>query len=332
MVPLWVKIAASNLVIVPEVETLKITNHILEVQYTTGITEGYRFALGGKRFPHEKAIVKEDLIITGKARLQKSRRGHDFVANRSLYDYHYRLRLKEATNWSFIDRRILIHRFGLILGQGGVHEYPPQEIAQHIERLQALGTASIPQWNYGYWHKLWMYYFCPDRNVPVRKCVRIIDWKLRKKGYVDSSLILSIMMRRKHKRHVCHPAFYAGLFSKLGVERVLDLHPQTGSKAIACALLGIEYASTPSVEMDYALNRGIIEDFGLKYEPYDKDAKYDLLISDNNFKDYQVKAAKPFAHQARRFMAFSDGHDKEELLKHNPKVIKLDQSGHFLLW
>ncbi len=332
MVPLWVKIAASKLVELPEIETLKITNHILEVQYVTGITEGYRFALGGKRFPREYPVLKEDLVATGKAKLHRLRGGYDFAANRSLYDYHFRLRYKDMLKWSFIDRRIAIHRFGDILGQGGVNEYPQQELEKCSQRLKETNGTTIPQWCYGYWHKLWMHYFCPNRNVPTKKCVRTIDRLLRKRGVVDSSIVLFVQLRRQKRIHVCHPTFYVWLFDKLGVRRVLDLHPQTGSKALACAILGIEYAATPSEEMDHALNRGIIDEFGLKYEPYDKSAKYDLLLADDNFREYQLGVAKPYAHQAKRLVAYSSGRNKDELLKHNPTIISLHNAGNFLLW
>lgn len=336
MVPLWVKIAASNLVNVPEIATLKVTDHILEATYITGITEGYRFSIGGKDYPNDHPVLKDDLIVTGKATLQKQFGGYDFAAQRSLYDYHLRLPRRQMLQWSFIDRRIAIHRFGHILGQGGVHEYPPQELAKMINRIQEADVSKIstPRMTYAYYHRLWMNYFCPNRNVSTRKCVRIID-RLQSRTcrkFVDSSRVLSVALRRQRRLRLCSPTYYIKLFSSLGVERVLDLHPQTGIKAIACAVLGIEYSAPATEEMDNALNRGIVEDFGLKYEPYTTSSSYDLLIADNNFIDYQVAAAKPYAKQAKRLLAYSSGRNKQELLKNNPTIISLGQPGNLLLW
>lgn len=100
-----------------------------------------------------------------------------------------------------------------------------------------------------------------------------------------------------------HPESYARLFKRLGVKSIYDMHPETGSKAIACGMIGAKYYT------DHKLVGGLIK-FGL-FRHLNIDTNLSgspttWVISDRNFGKYvdgDVELASKFG---RKMIVYDD--------------------------
>lgn len=110
------------------------------------------------------------------------------------------------------------------------------------------------------------------------------------------------------------PTLYAAIFKKLGVQSVLDLTPGYGSKAMACAILGIKYIPKKTHTIEYAIDNGFADFIGLDYEWFDENSntKYDLMVGTDVFSS-GLSIVKKYKHRVNNIMAFVRKHAKDEL-------------------
>jgi hypothetical protein len=112
---------------------------------------------------------------------------------------------------------------------------------------------------------------------------------------------------------------YMALFRRLGVGgTLLDLHPDTGSKALACARLDIEYLTYPNGSFDDAVADGFADrlgQFGFRHRRAGPTETVDWMIADDNLVnrdafDERFAAATAVAGRCRRMIVVgSDGVD-----------------------
>lgn len=106
--------------------------------------------------------------------------------------------------------------------------------------------------------------------------------------------------------HVYFFGGYAALFRRLGVAgSVLDLHPDTGAKALACARLGLRYLTLHDRYFDAALHDGYEGVTRLDHDWLRDGERADWVVSDSNMSgDAQTNfgAAAPYLGRASRLI------------------------------
>jgi hypothetical protein len=93
---------------------------------------------------------------------------------------------------------------------------------------------------------------------------------------------------------------------------VLDLHPDNGYHAIACALVGVKYTAVPTERFQKAMDRGIIDFLGLQYEEY-KGQKVDLVLNNDNFRETDLTEALQYTSSTKNILHFVDRRNKNSV-------------------
>lgn len=105
---------------------------------------------------------------------------------------------------------------------------------------------------------------------------------------------------------------YVALFEKLGVRgKLLDLDPDNGCKALACARMGIQYVTVPNPYFDSAMANGLAEATGLAHSHLVDGEIVDWTICDGNMgRRDAVESfgrAEVFASRTGRLIVWGDG-------------------------
>lgn len=117
------------------------------------------------------------------------------------------------------------------------------------------------------------------------------------------------------------PTFWIDVFKQLNTKSVLDLHPGFGSRAIACAILGIPYMTTKCERFEKAIEWGFLEFSGIKWKPYDG-STVNLVVADNGFTATHPTMGMEYADVAERILGFVKSQDrKQAFLTHHPESI-----------
>lgn len=140
---------------------------------------------------------------------------------------------------------------------------------------------------------------------------------LKRKNITTS--LMRYAVAKKCRVRPCNPLIYLAIFQRLGIESVLDLHPQFGSKALACILGNIKYYYRPAD----TIPSGMI-DIGLDAEIY-ANQKVDFLLSECDMKKFDISDVKYYLPYAKRVIAYAPSNDKIEIMnRYKPKrLIKL---------
>lgn len=139
---------------------------------------------------------------------------------------------------------------------------------------------------------------------------------------IRATTIISRNLVRCFTMKVWDPGVYYWIFKHLGTKgTVLDLYPQYGHKAMACALAGLKYTAIPNPHFQKALDNGFAEFIGLDYEPY-TGQNIDLLINDNDFKGTELSDASPYISKAKKLLYYVPRDSRAEMAnKYKPQSI-----------
>jgi len=257
---------------------------------------------------------------------------------------HIIIPTKQWEKSTFIEQRLAVHEFARQITRRGWiwPTYPDSVIERELKRIQKANPAK-------YMNKGVFTIFPPYGRYPPpgrRLLEHFFDlselWEVlssprwtmiglnqltKKKVVYDTHNFFRAMMVHmptfsKKVPVVTDPGFYSVLFKRLGIRgRVLDLSPNHGSRALACAINGLVYSTEPNVKIDLAINRGFSDFTGLKYEQHDG-SPADLVILDNDLRDCSIRHALTYAKQARRIIVFVPQHKKFALAaKYKPESM-----------
>ena len=322
IIPLWAKLLACQLTEQTDIVfNIQINNCAIVVFYQTGICESYYFVRPERdtilRMKNNYHVIPDMTPIGKPITIYED---FEFAENEQ---YHYIINRGDYNSGSFLDKRLALQRlaYKLFATRSVPDCYPQSVLNGSLDKIRAsdtsvfltdngfnlfpisyLDTSWRPLIEHFYnvnadlnYHKLWngLSYVSRDKRIPIRSS------DARKRAAWMSG------------KRIFNPLSYTCILSALEVESVIDLHPDIGHKAIACALLGIRYIAPETPKVRYALDRGLAEFSGLRYEPLG-DQTADLLISDDNFVSFSLPQDKGLLGRCKRMLAFCPRSSRSE--------------------
>ena len=223
------------------------------------------------------------------------------------YPQHIQINMAEWQQASFMERRVAIHIFGKKVFDNKYMqlEHPIPVISRDLEILKTTNyNLFATKIGFTAYNKISGLRFTPGKKIiehffdmsclwertlsSPRYITYVLNYLAETPLIFNTHNMVSIVLSRitaiaRHKQYIPRiptPLVYAAILSKLGITGpVLDLYPNYGERAIACALLGIPYISRPNIIFDKAVERGFAEFIGLQHQIYDG-SKAALLFCD----------------------------------------------------
>lgn len=328
MVPLWVKLLASKLAIQEIVANIRVLRDRMRVTYTTNITEIYRFQpriyRAGK--PRKVFFITEENSIFG----DPISIYHPYEINpldkQEQYnlEHHIKVERADVNDRTLLDQRLLANRVlqRLIDTRDRPNYYPIKSLRDDYERINKMKISKfITKDAFNFyprisrntsWRRIVEHYFDIDRSFSIPLYWHAINDVISKKTvqFTTDEIIKRVGWIRN--KTIFNPVAYVAILKRFhATDGVIDLHPSMGHKAIACAMAGLKYIAPPCPELDNAFNRGLIQFTGLHYEPLDKQSA-SVLISDNNFRGFDISQTAPYLDRVKHMIAFAKGDDRSE--------------------
>lgn len=335
------------------VESASVTNaSTIKVIYKTDIVEEYTTE-------HKKGTIRvgiNDLKVKYDVPINYLYEAGFLGATK--YHNHKFIARKDYTKANAIERRIALHRLVQIIQHYGFSPYyPPSVLRNNIATLkkydiklafrnnvlQMSPYTSIRKTNHA-GRQLGI-------NLKSNSCMHLYShYFARFDEYIwnrfalysafKTDVILKVLMRMRRARKLLstqefyatlysiflrgttfyNPISYAALFDKLNAKSVLDLHPESGAKALACVYLDIPYYTIKNHNFDCVLQTDFPELTNLKHRYMTKNDKVDVLIGDGYFRRWDYKMAKPYTRNANNVLLYLSD-NRRKLLKMKPRLV-----------
>lgn len=173
-----------------------------------------------------------------------------------------------------------------------------------------------------------------------RRLLRMADNFIRTEIKFDGLSLIRAVFSSLEK--FVPPLFYVNLFKKIGVTgRVFDPYPYFGSKALACAALGIEYYTPEDPFFETGMCRGFSEYVGLQHRYYNND-QVDWVISDYNLRANGIFLANKYKRFAKHLLVYVPNLEYKATIQVGKPHHKIDIGTHgkyasygddsFLVW
>jgi hypothetical protein len=331
---LWVKLLACQLEQTDIIEFANIRPNTLQAAYKTGVREIYYF----KVRKHKKKRGDNCFVVCPKtAAIRREvpifKEFHEDILDDSP-TYHWCINRKQFNVATFMERRIAMHR---LLREILVTKMQPDWYPYHLleSDWEQLKNTSLDRYSVN--GSITCF---PRQGNKAPKHYRILEHFFDVgSGISDSALwnaliyickkgvkrINSSNVRKLAKyfvrRRIIDPLAYCTLFKSLGITGAVgDLHPGFGSKALACAIMGLPYYTVKDDRFQSALDKGFSSltraDFG-----WLDGQQVELLISDNNFSGFCMPDGD-LLDRAKSMLCYVPKAKKPELLaEYNPTNI-----------
>jgi hypothetical protein len=350
---LWVRELLANLKEQPTVRTVFLRNDHVHVRFMNFFWETYYVDhRTGPRRAFSYAISKADSKIA-KVPAIMSEFETEFEEIRDtdgiIQTPHIAINRRELNNATFLERRLAIHEYcrQIIKREWMWPEYPQHIIDQEWEKVKnyrpdkymekglfsakaRIGPVPIPG------RKLIEHFFDLSDYHDVfrspRNVMRLLDELLELKhlNFNFHNMLKTFSCGHAQRRipksyprlKLSDPAVYAVIFKRLGIgNSILDVSPGFGNRAIASALVGLDYFTIPDARFAAAIDRGFHDFIGLKYTEW-AEHKVDWLLYDNNFGVPDMNNIKKLMKYANRMMVFVPHSYKSAYeTKYKPKSI-----------
>ena len=303
--PLWFKELAGMLGELPEVRYVSLQELGMKVRYADGTLEMYwttplinTVKRMGRTYVLDQASGKyrRDVPVHRQYPgdgFQQSPYNH-FIINRSDWE--------AAT---LIERRVAMHRF-ILANREAFREtylYPDELIDECLGRFRAGDYGRFCKDGILLLHdrwvasRVWVLSFSyfelgwgMDRlwHRP-RWATRVMNALFKRRNLPLSTESALRLACRNSGVKLINPLGYRAVFEALGLKRggtVLDLEPDAGSKALACALVGGTYLTAGDAYFRRGAERGFAERVGLNWSEHDGREPVDLVFADNMFREF----------------------------------------------
>ena len=301
------------------IKWIKINNTRIKIRYRSNITEWYHYIPTKRRW--RRWNITSDKVQIGEI----PKIYHSYEADildpeaQKAPAHNMTIRLDEWKKATFLAKRLAIHRF-IAIGMRNQHipsKHPDSVIIKDIKDLKTMKFNCVSRGIFNFRKLLFR-----DRNK-YRLIEQFFDYDIS--GSAEPTLWYFDHMRtpinthylRRAMRWAAHqrmfnPQLYLEFLRRLRVKSVIDLHPDMGHKAIACAIGNIHYITPRTPAMEEAIKRGMLDLLSLSHEWLD-DQSADLLISDNNFTSFDISLANPYLSRVKQMVAYSKAVDRLEL-------------------
>lgn len=329
---IWVRKAIHNLKNQDIVRRVYLRDDHIHVRFMNFFWESYYIEMPKrkKRIPHSFSITKEE------AKLEKVPptvlEYESSMDGTELYPAHVTIRRKEWKKASFLEQRLALHEFTRVINRRGWvwPTYPDKVIEAELERLRNSNQAKFmdkgvftahPRYGrretagfriiehfFGL-EPLWEAVFkSPKRTMRVMNELSKLNSRINFHNAIRVACYHNSDPSWKIK--IYDPGMYTWIFKRLGLKgTVLDLYPNNGHRAIACAVSGLKYTTVPTPQFQKAIDNGFAEFIGLDYEPYDG-GKVDIVLSDDDFRHTNIDKAMEYASRTKRLLHFVERRNK----------------------
>jgi hypothetical protein len=349
-----VKLLASQLEQTDIIKTAYLRPTTIQAVYKTGIRELYYFKVKKrKKKRHDNTFVVNPKLAAIRQELQ--------VFKEYRYDpldesptYHWCINRNQFNEATLMERRIAMHHLlrEILKTKPEPDWYPEEILEKDWEQLQNANSdkhlingaiTCFPRGRIPPYFRILEHFFNPGANQTGKVLWTALRTVCDKKKVRISSSNIRKVTRWFTRRRVINPLVYCALFKSLNVTGVVaDLHPGFGSKALACAMMGLPYLTIKDDRFQRALDLGFASflraDFG-----WFENQNVELLISDNNLDGFHMPS-NDVLNCTQRMICYASRDDKLKLIEqHNPTNVLqlydhavesklLRESNYFLLW
>lgn len=310
-----------------------ITNTKVIVWFKTGIKETYYLSRPVmKRRGNNSFDLTDDMTTIGDPIKIYPAYLTGPIASSDALKHHVAINRDDFEAGSFIDKRIVMHRFlrHVVEYTKSTTVYPMRMLYDDWDKTKNAETDRYVEGDVinfyprgaaqAFWRHVSEYFF--NSNNKVRNYLwwgisRLCEKKTTAITTEDAVKTANWVRRKK----TFNPVAYAALLKQMGAKSVIDLHPGFGHKALACAILDIEYFAPNRGNFAVALDNNICGVTSLKYSELNGQSA-DLLISDSNFNRFDISKTAEHSARVNRMVAYAPRSKRFELQsEHNPSSV-----------
>lgn len=356
---MWRKILASKILrrndIVEQVRIEDKGNKFI-VDYRTGNSDNfllkYEYSPKYKRNNLFKITENDNIHIDIPVKRMYSEIMEDEADDKSAY--HYVMDREMFNNATMLEKRIAFHRFlQKLYDHIDDHDYYPyhqrmidigmmrnDKPARYIHNSMFYtypsGMNIVKPWRRSLEHYLPLYRKPSEKEIylTLNECC----YK-KEKVPLETAEVRRRALYKYHKSVAYNPvSFMAILKSFKTKDSIIDLHPDFGHKAIACAFMGIKYICPRTEIFQSALDKGLADDFGLVHEWLDNQEAH-TLVSDNNYYYLDMDGVSKYVDKCKHLISYCKNEERfNGAEKYNPTKIypimksRIKAPGFILYW
>lgn len=295
----------------------------MAVKYVTGIVERYWYGIGDRPTPYyitmghrREARLERDISV--------SRQFETELLRDDQLGHHLIVSPKQLKTASVVEKMLALHKFICLVVKRGYYGKQPQHLLERDkEKLKSTKEKAV--WMRGgitfvrlhsRGRRILRHYFDYSKSHYLGKRLSYKDALTIRRTYLVAKKMLfdgrklttdGLYTKISAGPRVVSPAGYMTMLQTIGVQpgqTMLDLHPELGSKALACAMLGIKYCTGQDTYFADALKQGFAEFVGLDHHYRQDTEKVDWVLSDFNMTKSDIGFALRHAGYARHLAAF----------------------------
>lgn len=318
------KLLASQLEQTDIIEHAYIERQSVHAAYKTGIRDYYFYRIVKRRkkrhdncffLTPELAVIRKEIPIFKEFR------------NDPLDDsptYHWCINRTQFNEATIVEQRIAMHRlFREILNTKPEPDWYPDNILESDwQLLQETGyekyfvngaVTCFPRGRPPTHFRILEHFFNPGAHQAGKMLWKALRNICNKKQVCINSSNVRKITRWFTRRRIISPLVYCAIFKALKITGpVGDLHPGFGSKAIACAMMGLPYFTVKDERFEKAIEAGFASFVQGNFGWLDGQ-KLDLLISDNNFDGFEMPSGDILS-QTKQMICYASRRNKQELI------------------
>lgn len=329
---IWVKILNKKLLALNIVRAIYNRDDRIHVRFKSGSWESYYFGdVDISKYSKSYKITRKNSVLSKIPRV--SLEYESDIDQSEIYEAHISINKHEMARASLIEKRIAIHEMAwCIIRRGRLWpKYPEKVLEEELYNLQELlnknkyiSKNAINMYPHGgpyHGLKISNHFFGVDDLYDIimgkpKRLIWFINNLAKKKDKISFHNILreayrSYKSRDKYRtRRMYDLVAYAHLFRDLNIKgTLLDLYPNDGYCAIACALMGLKYSTIVTEKFQRAIDNGFLDFVGLKFEPY-VGQNVDCVLCNNNFLKTDINESLKYADKTKRIISFVKREDK----------------------
>ena len=352
-VHLWVKLLACQLEQADIVEFANIRTTSVQAAYKDGRRDIFYFKVWKRRKkgPNCFIVCPKSAAIRREIHIYKEFRDDPLDESET---YHWCINRHQYQAGTLVEQRLVMHRLlrELVNAQFKPDCYPEYVLEEDWQKVQEgliwkyLINGSITCFPGGYrspHYRILEHFFNPSydlNKVSLWFGVRAACKRLKTK--INSFNVRKLARHYVHRR-IISPLAYCALFRSLNITgAVADLHPGYGSKALACAMMGLPYYTVKDDRFQRALDLGFSSLTRADFDWFDGQ-EVELLISDDNLRSFQMPSSDLLS-KAKKMFCYVPREAKQELIdKYHPvnviqihsragKALMLKDPDYLFIW
>lgn len=255
-------------------------------------------------------------------------------AQEAKFSNNIMIRRDEWVRASFIVKRMALHRFLIVCRKRDPAEvedvYPEPILIGDLEQLKSCGVNCWYRGHFDFrprmkrrfdYNRILSHFFNYRPSCNKWVMLRALNYLSRMPNIPITATAVRKRTRQLISRQF-NPVSYAAFLRYLSIKgSVIDLHPDMGHKLVACAMLGLRYITPRTESMQRAIDLGVERILGLSHEWLDNQTA-GLLISDQNFSEFDLSRTEPMLDRVCMMMAFAPRASRLALQRrHEPRRV-----------